>query len=81
VVIVFLYLYLAVKGTAELRRKALAILLSIALIGVSAIIDGESIVINMGAVLSSDELLLDLYYSIPPAILMIGILVFLKNTY
>jgi hypothetical protein len=80
-VIVFLYLYLAVKGAAELRRKALAILFAIALIGISAILDGESMIINAGVMLGSDTLILDLYYSVPPAILMIGILVFLRNTY
>ncbi|NMC05877.1 MAG: hypothetical protein GYA24_11730 [Candidatus Lokiarchaeota archaeon] len=81
VVMVALYLYLAVKGAAELRRKAIAILVAIALIGVSAIVDGESMVINAGALLSGQDLILDLYYSIPPVILMIGILIFLKNTY
>ncbi|MBN2153318.1 MAG: hypothetical protein JW839_17830 [Candidatus Lokiarchaeota archaeon] len=81
VVIVFLYLYLAVKGAAELRRKALAILLAIAFIGVASIIDGESLIINIGVMLESEPLILDLVYSIAPAFLIIGILVFLKNTY
>ncbi len=81
VVIVFLYVYLAAKGAAELRKKALAILLSIAFIGIASIIDGESMIINIGAMLESEQLILDLVYCIAPAFLIIGILLFLKNTY
>ncbi len=81
VLIVFLYLFLAVKGAAELRKKALSILLAIALVGVAAIVDGEKLVINAGVMFGWDNPWLDVYYSIPPLILMIGILLFLKNTY
>jgi hypothetical protein len=80
VVMVILYLYLAVKGASELRRKALMILLSIALIGVAAIVDGETMIINAGTVIHPEGLL-DVYYCLAPFILMIGIIIFVKNTY
>jgi hypothetical protein len=80
-VIVFLYLYLAIKGTAELRRKAIVIIVAIALIGISSIIDGETLIINAATMFGSNTLLLDVYYSIPPLILMVGFAVFVKGTY
>nr|MDO8108929.1 hypothetical protein [Candidatus Sigynarchaeota archaeon] len=79
-VIVIMYIYLAVKGTADLRKKALLILFGIALIGIGAIIDGEKIVINAVGWFSS-IIQLDMFYSIAPMIMIVGVLIFLKFSY
>ncbi|MEX2682803.1 MAG: hypothetical protein Q6373_014530 [Candidatus Sigynarchaeota archaeon] len=78
--IAILYVYLAAKGTAELRRKAIMILIAILFIGVASIIDGESLIISASTWFSND-FFLDLYYCVAPALLIIGIFLFLKNTY
>nr|MDO8088564.1 hypothetical protein [Candidatus Sigynarchaeum springense] len=78
--IAILYIYLAAKGTAELRKKAILILVAILFIGVASIIDGESLIISAGQWFS-DDFILDLYYSIAPGLMIVGIFLFLKNTY
>lgn len=80
-VIAILYMYLAAKSTADLRKKAVLILVAIALIGIASIFDSETVVVSMPGLLGGNLILLDLFYSIPPAMMIAGILLFLKNTY
>jgi len=85
-VIVILYLYLAVKGTATLRRNAILIIVAIALMGVGSAIDGESLVIKAATWFPLEAgytvgSLLDIYYALTPAIMIVGLLIFVKVTY
>ena len=82
-VVVILYIYLAIKGTATLRRNAILILVAMALMAMGSIIDGEKLVINAATIFSDNAIFspLDLYYAIPPAVMLAGILIFVKVTY
>lgn len=84
-VIVILYFYLAIKGTASLRRNAILIIIAIALIGIGSVIDGEGLVIDAATWfpqgVNTIGSILDIYYSIVPAIMMVGLIIFVKVTY
>ncbi|MBN2152737.1 MAG: hypothetical protein JW839_14895 [Candidatus Lokiarchaeota archaeon] len=75
--IVILYLYIAIKGAKDIRRNALLVILAVALIAVGAILDGEKLVISAGTWFP-EQLMLEVFYSIPPAFLITGILVFYR---
>jgi hypothetical protein len=79
-IIVILYIYLAIKGTATLRRNAILIIVAIALIVTGDLIDSDSIV-AMVAPLITNLTYLDLYYAVAPSILIIGVIIFVKGTY
>ncbi|MHA1682680.1 MAG: hypothetical protein ACTSUE_17205 [Promethearchaeota archaeon] len=80
-VLVILYLTVAIRGTASIRRTALLMLTTIFMMGVAAIIDGESLVIAAPSWFDNDLFLLELFYSVAPTILIIGIIAFCKVTY
>ena len=75
--IVILYLYIAIKGAKDIRKNALLVILAVAFIAVGALLDGEKMVIN-ARTWFLDDLMLELFYSIPPVFLITGILVFYK---
>jgi len=80
-VILILYIYLAVKGTATLRRNAILIIIAIGFIGIATILDGESMVANAATWFPLNSLTLDIYYACAPGVMTIGIIIFVKVTY
>jgi membrane-associated HD superfamily phosphohydrolase len=79
-IILVMYIYLAIKGTATLRRNAILIIVAVLLILAGDLIDSDSIV-AMVAPLITNLIYLDLYYCLAPAILIIGVIIFVKVTY
>ncbi len=79
-VVVILYLYLAVKSTAEIRKKSALILVAIFLLAIGTVIDGESIITSAPEWFTYDTTLLEVFYSIAPTVIIVGVIVFFKVT-
>ncbi|MHA1791098.1 MAG: hypothetical protein ACTSVI_00550 [Promethearchaeota archaeon] len=75
-VLIILYLYLAVKGTASIRKNAITIIVAILLMGLAAVIDGEFVIKAAVDWFNNDIVLLEIFYSIPNVMLIIGITLF-----
>ncbi len=76
VLLAILYIYIAVTGTASVRRKAILMIVAMVLIGGGAILDSEDLVVEAATWFGGDILMLEIFYSITPIILMIGIIIF-----
>lgn len=80
-VVLLLYMSLAIRSTGKLRRNAIIIIVGIFLLAAMAVLDGEGIITSAPAWFDGNELLLEIFYSIPPVIGIAGAAIFFKVTY